>query len=171
VYAVGDYIVKSGDGVCKVENISPLARPGVDKDKLYYFLAPVGESGRKVYVPVDRADDYLRPAMTEEEAWQFIHRIPDIQQIWIDNEKLREQRYKEAVRSSNPDDLVSIIKIIYLRKEKRQAEGKKNTIIDERYFKQAEYQLYSELGFALNRDKREISQVIFDSINGDRQTV
>ena len=43
---------------------------------------------------------------------------PDIPTVWVNNEKLREQNYKEAVKANDPEALVAIIKMIYQRKEK-----------------------------------------------------
>ena len=43
-------------------------------------------------------------------------------------------------------------------------EGKKTTVLDERYFKLAENQLYGELAFALGVQKSEISQMIEQNI-------
>ena len=43
-------------------------------------------------------------------------------------------------------------------------QGKKNTSIDERYFKQIENNLYSELAFALGRDRSEINDYIKEKI-------
>ena len=51
---------------------------------------------------------------------------------------MREQNYKEAVRANNPEALVAIIKMIYQRKQKRLAQGKKCTATDARYFQIAE---------------------------------
>ena len=44
-------------------------------------------------------------------------------------------------------------------------EGKKSTVVDDRYFKLAENSLYSELGFSLNKTKDEVSVLIADSVN------
>ena len=76
------------------------------------------------------------------------------------NEKERERIFREALASRDPKRLVSIIKTIYLRRQKRQEEGKKSTALDERYFKQAESHLHSELAFALGVDLLEITQII-----------
>ena len=43
-------------------------------------------------------------------------------------------------------------------------DGKKITIVDERYFKLAENQLYSELAFALGVQKSDINQIIEENI-------
>ena len=64
----------------------------------------------KIYVPVSSSDSRLRLCLTKEEAWNLIKRIPDIPTAWTNNEKMREQNYKEAVRANNPEALVAIIK-------------------------------------------------------------
>ena len=53
--------------------------------------------------------------LTKEEAWNLIKRIPDIPTAWINNEKMREQNYKVAVKANDPEALVAIIKMIYQR--------------------------------------------------------
>lgn len=165
VYEIGDYVIKPSDGVCRIENVLHLDMSGVDKNKLYYLLIPVGEKNKKLYIPVDTAEQSTRKTMTEDEAWRLIEKIPAIEEIWIDNEKLREQRYKEAIRSYDPAALIGIIKATYLRNQKRLEQGKKNTLIDERYFKMAEHNLYAELAFAMNKDESEICQIITDNIH------
>lgn len=160
MYEIGDYVVKPGTGVCRVEGILHPDISGADKQQLYYLFVPLADKKQKVYVPTNTADTNYRKAMTEKEAWDFIEKIPQIGELWIENEKLRDRRYKEAVQSGVPEDLVAIIKMTYLRKKKRSEQGKKSTVSDERYFKLAESYLYSELGFALNKDKDEVSQLI-----------
>lgn len=164
MYKIGDYIVKSMNGVCKVEDILHLNMSEVDKTKLYYLLIPIEDKRAKIYMPTDTTDVTVREAMNEDEAWDLIKRIPTIDEMWIDNSKLREQNYKEVVKNCNLDDVVGIVKSTYIRKKKREAEGKKNTAVDERYLKMTENMLYSELAFALKKDKDEIYDIISTSI-------
>ena len=107
--------------------------------------------------------------LTAEEAWNLIERIPEIETIWIDNEKMREQRYKEVIKSNDPEALVSVIKMIYQRKKVRLEQGKKSTSYDERYFQTAENLLYMELGAALGKPKQEICQLIIDFMNENKK--
>ena len=51
---------------------------------------------------------------------------------------MREQNYKVAIKANDPEALVAIIKMIYERKQKRLAQGKKSTATDARYFQMAE---------------------------------
>ena len=93
--------------------------------------------------------------MTTEKAWNLIKRIPEIPIAWTNNEKMREQNYKAAVKANDPEALVAIIKMIYQRKQKRLAQGKKCTATDARYFQIAENLLYMELGVALGKPNRK----------------
>ena len=80
----------------------------------------------------------------------------------------QEQNYKESVRANNPEALVAIIKMIYQRKQKRLAQGKKCTATDARYFQIAENLLYMELGVALEKPKQEICKTIIDYIDKNK---
>lgn len=102
--------------------------------------------------------------MTETEAWALIDNIPQIDTVWIPDDKTREQKYKEALQSCNPVKLVGIIKNMYIRKKERISKGKKNTAVDERYFKIAEETLYAELAFAIGRKKEDMTEIITERI-------
>ncbi|MCR5594298.1 MAG: CarD family transcriptional regulator [Lachnospiraceae bacterium] len=166
MFEIGDYVMKTSKGVCHIDDITRLDMAGIDKDKLYYVMTPLDGKGSTLYVSVDTAESSIRAAMTKGEAEDVIDAIPGIEATWIDNEKLREQRYKEAVRSGSPEALIGIIKTIYSRKKMREDQGKKNTAVDERYFKQAEDLLYAEIAFALGKNKDEICEYITSCIRG-----
>ena len=167
-YEIGDFVSKPVTGICKIENILYLNPQDEKNDKLYYLMKPVEDEKEKIYVPVSSSDSRLRLCLTKEEDWNLIKRIPDIPTAWTNNEKMREQNYKEAVRANNPEALVAIIKMIYQRKQKRLAQGKKCTATDSRYFQIAENLLYMELGVALEKPKQEICKTIIDYIDQNK---
>lgn len=167
-YEIGDFVSKPVTGICKIENILYLNPQDKKVDKLYYLMKPIEDAKEKIYVPVSNADSRLRLCLTKEEAWDLIKRIPEIPTAWTDNEKMREQSYKEAVKANDPEALVAIIKMIYQRKQKRLAQGKKCTATDARYFQIAENLLYMELGVALGKPKQEICRTITDYISKRR---
>ncbi len=164
MYQIGEYVVKANNGVCSVDDIVHLNMSGVDKKKEYYLLVPIEDKGAKIYVPVDKAQENLREVLSSEAAWDLIRGIPQIESIWITNDKLREQEYKAAIKSGRPEALVGIIKNLYDRREARMAEGKKSTAVDERYFRLAENMLYSELAFAIGKEKEDMGDIIKEVI-------
>ena len=159
MYQIGDYIVKSVNGICEVKDI---IHPDFvdDTKKLYYLLQPLSDEKTLLYVPTSRNDGSMRPVITEKEAQELIQMIPAINEPWINNERDRERNYKEAIRSNNPQKLIGIIKLIYQRKKMRQEQGKKTTIIDEQYFDKAENLLYSELEIVMGKSRKEIYKQI-----------
>lgn len=160
MYQIGEYIVKPGTGVCKVEDVLHLDLMGINKKRLYYLLIPVKDPGEKLYIPTDSENAGLRKVMTTKEAEELIRRIPEIEELWIDNDKMREQKYKEVLKSGDPEELIRVIKNLYLRRMKRQKQGKKSTAVDERYYKQAENILYEELQIAMDTDREHVLQMI-----------
>ena len=168
-YEIGDLVSKPVTGICKIEDILYLTPQDEKNNKLYYLMKPIEDEKDKIYVPVSNSDSRLRLCLTKEEAWNLIKRIPEIPTAWINNEKLREQNYKEAVKANDPETLVAIIKMIYQRKEKRLAQGKKCTATDARYFQIAENLLYMELGVALGKPKQEVCRTIIDYITNNGQ--
>ena len=137
----------------------------VDKKKQYYTLRPIYQRDASVYVPVDNVTAVMRPVISKKDAEQLIQKIPDIDYAWIVNEQERETQYKSALKTCDCEELVKIIKTLNKRKKSRQDAGKKVTVVDERYFRQAENQLYEELAFALGMDKGEVGDYIAKRIS------
>lgn len=165
MFDIGDYVVYGHNGICQVEDITNPGFSGVDKEKKYYVLQPLHTKGSKIYSPVDNKKVLMRSVMSGEEAEKLIEEIPIIEVLWIGNEKMREESYKAAMLTCEPVEWVKIIKTLYLRGKDRIRQGKKITATDERYLKLAEESLYSELAFALNREKDEMEDYITRRIN------
>ena len=163
MFKIGDIVVKPNTGICRIEDITIMSLMGSEK-KEYYVLAPVEDDRSKLYVTTEADRTRLRALMTSEEAHELLSHIEDIEAVWVKNDKLREKEYKEAFKTNEPEKLVAIIKSLYNRSRIRLAQGKKITSTDEKFFKQAEKALYSELAFSLNIEVDEIETVITETI-------
>ena len=168
-YEIGDFVSKPVTGICKIEDILYLNPQDERNNILYYLMKPIEDKKEKIYVPDLNLDSRLRLWMTKQKAWNLLNRIPEILTAWTNNEKMREQNYKVAIKANDPEALVTIIKMIYERKQKRLAQGKKCTATDARYFQMAENLLYMELGVALGKPKEEICKTIINYINQCKQ--
>ena len=164
MFEIGEYIVYGTKGVCKVEDIAHVDIPGASKDRLYYVLQQIEGGTGKIYVPTDNDKVVMRKVITKEAAEDLIRRMPEIEQMWVDNDKQREAMYKEAMRTCDYNEWVSMIKTLYFRKKERTAQGKKVTALDERYLKAAENELYSELSLILGIPKSEVLSYIREQI-------
>ena len=165
MFKKGELIMCGGHGVCRVVNVTGNPLDRLDKKRKYYVLEPVFEEASTIYVPVDNEKVVMRKIMTREEAEDLVGHITEIDTVWIQEEKSREQMYKEAIRTYNCESLVQIIKTLYLRKQNRLREGKKVLSSDEQYLRKAEELLYSEMALALSIPKGEVESYIRDEVS------
>lgn len=150
MFQVGDVVVAGNNGICRIEKETWEKWSG--ENRCYYLLIPNDASGSKIYIPVESADCRLRKVMTKEEALDFIESIGSIPPMYIENERLCEKEYKEALYQGSQQDRIAMLKTLYQRINIRLSSGKKSTAVDDRYCKLAENMLCSELSFALNED-------------------
>lgn len=160
----GEYIVYGSKGICLICDVTTLSMDGIDKERLYYMLTPQDKKLSTVYVPVDSNKTVSRRVMTKEEAEQLVSDISSIEEIWLDNDKLREAKYKECINSCESREWVRIIKTLETRMQNRIKQGKKVTATDERFLKTAENYLFTELSIALSISKDEVREYISSHI-------
>ena len=164
MFQKGDYVIYGTRGVCCVQDVGTLDISGISKDKLYYTLIPCYTNGSTVYSPVDSNRIVIRPVMSHDEAMELIRSIPEIEELWIRDERNRENTYRDVIKSCDNVELVRIIKTIYNRGQLRIAAGKKATVSDEKYFRIAEENLYGELAISLNVSRDEVRGLIVEKI-------
>ena len=163
MYNVGDLVIYGNTGVCTVTAITEQSM-GEKESRLYYELKPYYQKASRILTPVNSTKIPIRPILNEEEAMALISEMPSIELLWIESDKMRETQYKECIRSADCRQWISIIKTLYQRRIERQRQGKRMTATDERYLRQAEDYLYSELSIPLNIPREEMETFISDTI-------
>lgn len=164
MYEIGEQIVYGCQGVYQVQDITRLDLGQSNKERLYYVLTPVCSGTDKIYTPVDNERVVMRRVISREDAEALIRDLPKIARLSVTNERNREQKYKDALRSCDFRNWFSVIKTVYFRQEERMAQGKKITALDERYLRTAENEAYSELSLALGIPKEEMVTYIKEQI-------
>ena len=164
MFKIGDYIVHGRNGVCKVVDITHIDISGADKNQLYYTLVPMKSEESKIFYPVDSNRVVMRAVVSEKEAKDIVSGIKDIEPMWIDNDRQREEKYKEAISSCDCQQLICIIKTLYARNEERIAQGKRITYVDDRYIKEAQQNLHDEFSIALGIEPSEVEKYITEYI-------
>ena len=166
MFNIGDLIVYGNAGVCRVMEIGGPPMKGLPEGKDYYTLSPYYAEKSVIFTPCDNDKVVMRPIISKDEANMLIHKIPDIGELGIPDEKKREECYKETLKSCDLHQFISIIKTIYARKQQRIAEGKKITASDEKYFQMAEEKLYGELAIVLQIERGKIRDYIIGCVEG-----
>ena len=166
MYQKGDLIMYGNVGVCRVEEVGvPQGLSMTEEGRVYYTLTPVFGSGI-IYIPVN-ANVFMRPVITEEQARQLILKIPQIQEepYYGKDQKGLEQSYRTSMNTHECEDLVQLIKNVYVKSQKLTQNGRKPGKTDLQYKKRAEELLHSELAVALDIPVEEIPQFIEQEVN------
>ena len=171
MFEKGELIICGGHGVCRVIDITDNPIDRLDKKRKYYLLEPVFEKTSTIYTPVDNEKIIMRRIMNKEEAEKLIAHVREIDVMWVQEEKRREQTYKEAIRTYDSRSLVQIIKTLYQRKRSRINEGKKVLSSDEQYLHKAEELLYSEMSIALSIPKDKVEAYIAEAVDKQKTSV
>lgn len=160
MFEIGSFVVYGNTGICKIEEITTLDMPGMDNGKMYYVMTAIYGNCSKCFVPVDNTKVILREVINKDRAEEIIDNINNIPNISIDNDKLREEKYKELMKQCDCQSFITIIQTVIARKKERLDQGKKLTATDERYYRMAMQYLCSELAFVLGVSPIEIEERI-----------
>lgn len=163
MFEVGDYIVYGQNGICKVEDITYPDFGLVGEKRLYYVLIPEKTKDSRLFCPTDNSKILIRRVISAEEAMSIMEESKSIEPLQIENERMRDNSYKTAMKSCDPRQNVSMLKTLLIRKKEREDIGKKITATDERYLKQTEEGLFSELSMATGISREKVKEIMFDN--------
>lgn len=164
LYKVGDIIIYSCEGVCRVESIEKLDVSGIDSDKLYYNLSPVYHVGN-IFVPID-TKMFMRPVIKYEEVQRLISLIPMIKTgVMIhQSRRMLEENYSKYIQTHDCLDLIKLLKSIDLKASEVAKDKKKLGAIDERFKKKAEELLFGEFAVALDIPRDAVRSYIANKV-------
>lgn len=156
MYHINEIVLYGNEGVCKIEDI--MTRQFADKTVEYYVLKPVYSQSSTIYVPIDNEDltEKMKRIMTSQEIMELIEAMPDADSIWVDNDNLRKERYKDILRNGDRKEIMQLICTLYLHQQKLKDQGKKFHAADDKFFKDAEKILYDEFAFVLGIKQEDV---------------
>ena len=171
MFKEGELIIYNNEGVCRVEAVGPLKDLSDSAgDRLYYKLSPVYGKG-SIFIPVD-TKVFMRPVISKDEANELIKKIPKIEggDLSKVNQKQLAEYYQSSFLSHECEDLLQLIKTVYLKTHRQILSGKKPGQTDQRYMKRAEELLHGELAIALGIDMKEVPDYI-EQVLSDKSAV
>lgn len=164
-YNTNDTVIYGIQGVCKIQEI---VEKDICNNKVeYYVLKPIYNDKSTIFVPTNNKTltKKMKKVLTSDEIFEIIQGMPDEETIWIENENLRKEKYREIISNGSRRDLVRLIKTLYLYKQKQLETGKHLHNSDDLFLKEAEKLLYEEIALVLNIQKEAVLPFILDKIN------
>ena len=159
MYTVGTQVLYGRTGVCRIEAIGPAPIQKYDEQCYYKLRAVFSTSGECIYIPVDTAMP-IRPLINSNEASDYLERLSQLKPQSLSSQNLVESvsHYQEVLASSNPWNILLLIKEIYLKEKELAAHHKKLGQADSRYLKIAERLVCEEFAMALQTTPESIKK-------------
>jgi RNA polymerase-interacting CarD/CdnL/TRCF family regulator len=159
MFKIDDYIVYGMTGVCKVVDIANESFIGKEKRK-YYILSPVYNDTTVIKTPVENNKIAIRKIISEDEVKSLINDSPNLNSLWIEDEKARNNQFKAILKRGKCDELITLIRSIYSNKGYTESIGKKVHKVDSDIMKEAERLINEEFAVVLNISPDEVRSYI-----------
>ena len=163
MYQIDDYVMHRSNGLCRVIGTGYPEFGGEKGENLCYILESQRNKG-KMYTPVESGESILRPVMSYTQAEELIGHLQGIELIAEENDKLREAAFRKALHEEGYIGWARIIKTAYEKRVARMKAGKKYTIVDRKYEKQAQDYLYDELAFVYQIPKESVEDYLVERV-------
>ncbi|WP_296648338.1 CarD family transcriptional regulator [Romboutsia sp. 13368] len=163
MFEVNDYIMYGMTGVCQVIDITK--EMFIDNlQKEYYVLKYLYANDTIIKIPTDNEKVPMRKILSKGELTTLIDSMPNRETIWIDDDRQRNEEFKTILKTGDIENLVKLIRSIYLEKEYKKSIGKKTYKIDDEIMQTAERLLNEEFATILNISPNEVTEYILNHV-------
>ncbi|MBQ3356509.1 MAG: CarD family transcriptional regulator [Oscillospiraceae bacterium] len=160
MYQIGETVFYGTEGVCRVEEIREMR---VNRENAeYYVLRPVFREGSTVFVPVknELLTARMRPLLTKKQIEKMIDEVNRADEDWIDDASERKTAFQQILIGADRRDLLSMVRLLHLRRRNLQTCGKRLRTNDEQMLRDAEKLLADEFAVVLGIKPREVPEYI-----------
>ena len=162
---IGDTVLFSTEGIFVIDRITQKEIGGRLAD--YYELKSCGKDNSVIYLPLENQTliSKVRPLLTESEICGLLTKISDFDDLWVEDNKLRKEKFQEILQSGDREELIRLAGTIYKHQQDMKLKHRKLSISDERVLKEAERIISMEFAYVLNIDRSDVPQYIQSHIS------
>ena len=162
MFKVGDLIIYSTHGVCKIDDICEKTFRNVTRE--YYILHPLDEPELTISVPVDNDQVVMLDIMDEEEAKNILKSFEEPGIEWIEDAKQRNKKYSSLINSGDRDHIVKIANTLMRKQKEAKLNKERMYDQDQKMLEQIQKIMFQELAASLNVSVEKIIKKINDII-------
>ena len=168
MFQIGDQVLYGIHGVCKIVDIECKKLNG--KQTEYFVLEPLDQKQSKYFIPTQNqaAVAKLQPVLSLEELTATLHCAAPGNDLWIEDENKRKQRYGVLMTGGDRAAVVKMAKTIRAQKLQKESAGKKLHQCDEQFLRDAQKLLGTEFSLVLNIPYEEAGKYIQNILNEEK---
>ena len=107
MFKINESVVHCREGLSTILSISSI------NGKDYFLVRTHQTSGETIYVPVETANNILRPILSSDEADEVLKYIKSIEKEFNNNTKQRRDAYKRRLSSGDVNDIAYLYRQLY----------------------------------------------------------
>lgn len=160
MYKIGDVVVYSVSGVCKVEDICKKDFGSFSAD--YYILRPVMQSASTVFVPTqnEKLTTKIHSVLSRDSFDKVFALAKTRDFVRPDSESERREAFLKILESGNREDLILMIFDLKKLSREQTEKGRRLHLADERLLNSAQTLLFEEVAYVYDIDKNDAEEFI-----------
>ena len=161
-YKIGENVVYGTNGICKITDIKKMTLSPIIGERNYYVLEQINSKMSTIYVATDNEAlcSKMRYVLTENEILEILHGARENSIEWIDDRKVRAQAFHNILLSGSHEELLLMIRCIYMKSREASENHKKISDSDSNMLHSAEKTVREEFAFALNIAPESVGRFI-----------
>ena len=158
MFNIGDTIVYSVHGLCKIDDICE--KTISDVTKTYYVLHPLGQINLTISIPIDSDKVVMLKTMNRDEAEEILYsfKLPGIN--WIDDVRQRVMKYNGLIKRGNRQEIARIANTLMRKNYELSVSKRRLYDQDRKLLHSIQTILFKELAMTLNTSVDHINEQI-----------
>jgi len=164
MFKIGDVVVYSASGVCRVEDICKKSFGSFSAN--YYILKPLMQNGSTVFVPTENSalTSKIHPVLSKAEFVSIFDTVLKTEPCRPENELLRREKFAEILESGNRSALMLMIYDLKNLAKEQQQNSRRLHIADEKLLNTAENMLFEEVAYVFEIDKTQAPEFLKEQL-------
>ncbi|GGN58964.1 MULTISPECIES: CarD family transcriptional regulator [Oceanobacillus] len=158
MFKVGDLIIYSSHGVCKIDDICERSYRDVTRE--YYILHPMEDPNLTISVPVDNEQVVMLDIMGKKEAKTILESFEEPGIEWIEDAKQRNRKYNSLINSGDRDEIVKIANTLMRKQKEAKINKERMYDQDQKMLEEIQRIIFQELAASLDTTVERIIERI-----------
>ena len=160
----GEKVLYSVNGVCEITDITEKV---FGKTVMrYYVLKPISNGEATLFVPVNNENlvRKMKKLMTQPQLDEVLDDVSSKEVEWNSNEVVRKEEFRNIISFGNINEILILLKSIWLHRRTQNSKGRKLHISDEMYLREAEKIIKEEISTVIGVEQDEVIPYIKNKI-------
>ncbi|WP_264737487.1 CarD family transcriptional regulator [Cytobacillus firmus] len=159
MYNIGDLMIYSAHGICRVDDICEKSISGITR--MYYVLHPLEDDHQlTISTPINNDKVVMLDLIQKDEALNILSSFKKPGIKWNDKPNVRLNLFKEIVNTGDRKEIAKVVNTLLRKKLEAEQHDKKLYEQDQKLLNAVRKILFKELSLSLGKSAEEIEEMV-----------